>query len=1158
MTVTIMLMMVMAITKWKGFKAFKKMKKLLHLLCLGALTFVACEKELSFVENNEPETIVLTFSAERPQLEPSTRTAWDSDAKAIVWTNGDKIRAGYTLNGAWMGKTEAGTARFYASTGVDITENESIGTFNVPGDFTDPEADGKYQFFAIYPSSLIESTSVSDPSALTVSLSSNQTPGSNTFDPKTDIMVGKSSVETLSGLPTDPIHLKWVRLVGHADLTFSNINGFVETENVRSITLTFNEEAKVAGSFSIDIPNRTAGPGSENSITLGGNNFTVVGTSVKTWASVLPTTFTALSVEIKTDKAIYTRSISGFSREFLQNRRNILTVNMASAQRTEVEPDRYVLYSGALTEGDYLICYNNGAMKAAVESNRLKYEAVYPVNDVILSNDPSIVWHIAPSGDYWTIYNADVESYAAATNAKNQAQLLSDGADDKSLWSVSGTTTYDFVNKARAASTSNPGNKFLRRNGDNGYACYSGEGENPTGGPLSLYKKDTRTRIPAPASVSASVNSEDDHVIDVSFSTVTGAASYVIIATPTNGGSVVTKDDVPGSPAAISTTDGLAYSTEYSISVYAVPVNTTQYFESIATEAEGTVTTGQDNEGARWELVSSISDIVAGEKYLLATNDKANVYNGAIIKGHLQVVAVTPENNKISASELPTNAVQIEFVSAGPANAYYLKVGSNYISATKSSSGNFKVDGSTPFKWSFSNATSGGGLIASGTVDYESVYIRSYENNSFRSYNGLQGESIYLYKLVGDSGITVETPSISPAGGTFTSAQTVSISCGTTGATIYYTLDGTDPNNSSSVYSAPLTVSSTTTVKAIAIKDGTSSSIASATYTISTGTEANPYTVSQAIARAQSLGSATLSNVYVKGIVCTSGSISSGNLTYYISETGSSSDSRFELYKGKYLNGNAFTESTILKVGDYVIVTGTLTYYSNSQAELTSGNEVVSVLRAPTFSPSEESFTNSLTISLNAETGAIIKYTIDGVTNPSENVGITYNSSSPISISGTTTIKAIAIKDGAITGVVSKMYTKVSSGSATATYVFNTDAGLSALGITKPSAGNATNLTGSYTVDGVTMSATHGNTDTRVYNSNGATDLRIYKNGGSLTFSVGSGKNIESIVLAGSATANFSAQVGTFSNGTWSGSANSVTLTATNTGKINTISITYN
>ena len=118
-------------------------------------------------ENNEPETIVLTFSAERPQLEPSTRTAWDSDAKAIVWTNGDKIRAGYTLNGAWMGKTEAGTARFYASTGVDITENESIGTFNVPGDFTDPEADGKYQFFAIYPSSLIESTSVSDPSALT-------------------------------------------------------------------------------------------------------------------------------------------------------------------------------------------------------------------------------------------------------------------------------------------------------------------------------------------------------------------------------------------------------------------------------------------------------------------------------------------------------------------------------------------------------------------------------------------------------------------------------------------------------------------------------------------------------------------------------------------------------------------------------------------------------------------------------------------------------------------------------------------------------------------------------------------------------------------------------------------------------------------------------
>lgn len=585
----------MKITIWVRFKTFRKMKKLLYLLCLGALTFVACEKELSFVENNEPETVVLTFSSERPQLETTTKTAWDSQAEAIVWTTGDKIRVGYTLNGNWMGQSnpadEEEDPKFYKSEAVSIDgTNSSIGTFKVPmgnEQFINPSPSlGDYQFFSIYPGELRSSSTISNPNAVTVSLPTTQTPGVNTFDPSTDVMVGKSDVETLSGLPTtDPITLKWVRLVGHADLTFSNM-AFDGAETVRKITLTFNDEAKVAGSFSIDIPNRTAGTGDANAIVLEGNGITVSGTSVKAWASVLPTTFTALNVEINTDKATYTRSISGLNKAFVQNRRNILTIKMDSdlAQRTEVEPDRYILYSGDLTEGDYLICYNNGAMKAEVSTNtRLLYNEVSPNENVILNNDPSIVWHIsATSGNYWTIYNADVECYAAATGSNNQATLVSSITNDSPLWSASvlNTNTYNIVNKSNS--------RYLRKNGTNGFACYA----NGTGGPLSLYKKDTRTRLQAPATVSASVNSSDDHIIDVTFSTVTGAASYVIVATPTNDGNVVTKTGVTSSPATITTTDGLAYSTEYSISVYAIPVNTTQYIESAATTAPGTVTTG--------------------------------------------------------------------------------------------------------------------------------------------------------------------------------------------------------------------------------------------------------------------------------------------------------------------------------------------------------------------------------------------------------------------------------------------------------------------------------------------------------------------------------------------------------------------------------------
>ena len=58
---------------------------------------------------------------------------------------------------------------------------------------------------------------------------------------------------------------------------------------------------------------------------------------------------------------------------------------------------------------------------------------------------------------------------------------------------------------------------------------------------------------------------------------------------------------------------------------------------------------------------------------------------------------------------------------------------------------------------------------------------------------------------------------------------------GPSGAEIRYTTDGSTPTASSSLYSTAITLSSTTTVKAIAIKDGQSSSVSSKTFTKSSG-----------------------------------------------------------------------------------------------------------------------------------------------------------------------------------------------------------------------------------------------------------------------------------------------------------------------------------
>lgn len=141
-------------------------------------------------------------------------------------------------------------------------------------------------------------------------------------------------------------------------------------------------------------------------------------------------------------------------------------------------------YTGTITEGDYIIVYQNYAMTAAVSSSRFTNTTVTVTNNTITNPDASIVWHIAPNGEYWNIYNDSTQKYAASTGAKNKGQLLASGTDNKSLWTVTGDGTYEFVNKANKAANVNSN---LRNNGTYGFACYA----TSTGGALTLYKLKT-------------------------------------------------------------------------------------------------------------------------------------------------------------------------------------------------------------------------------------------------------------------------------------------------------------------------------------------------------------------------------------------------------------------------------------------------------------------------------------------------------------------------------------------------------------------------------------------------------------------------------------------------------------------------------------------
>lgn len=198
----------------------------------------------------------------------------------------------------------------------------------------------------------------------------------------------------------------------------------------------------------------------------------------------------------------------------------LITITQAAAA-TPGTGDSYELFSGELVEGDYIIYYDGKAMNTTVENDRLQYVEVTPSNNVITTENAAIVWHIAKSGEYWTIFNADADAYAASTGVKNKAQMLADGTDDKALWTVSGTETYEFVNKQN---TANSVNANLRNNGTYGFACYA----TGTGGALSLYKKVTDT--PETESVTVGSAGYTTYVTKKNVAIPEGVEVYIVTA----------------------------------------------------------------------------------------------------------------------------------------------------------------------------------------------------------------------------------------------------------------------------------------------------------------------------------------------------------------------------------------------------------------------------------------------------------------------------------------------------------------------------------------------------------------------------------------------------------------------------------------------------
>ena len=446
------------------------MKKYLVALFVTILALASCAKDLDEGRINgdnpiEEATTILTFASERPQLDPTTKTAWgpDLDGKGgIVWSTGDKIKIGFTFNGDWWGQTAPyasgnpspnNNIKFYQSNEVVIDpEHRNIGTFTVPTTFGAPTTSGDFVFYAVYPGTLVDNNQKGAP-AVDINLHTTQTPATNSFDPNTDILVGKS--RTISpeepGFPSETIDLFWTRVVAHGDFTLKNFQNVQGNEIITKVIFTAQEDANLTGEQIVTVADgAVTGKNTSNAVTLKGTNLSFVTESgsknLHVWLSVIPVTLTSLDVVVETNKATYHKSFTGFTRNLLGNRHNTMGINMADATRVPKQQQYHWVRRNlaAITEDDvfvivghpgltpYAMTNNNGA-----SSNPSIQQVTIDGNKVVSDVDTDIQWKLSRSSNGYTFHpnGANTSLYCGRNNtnlrigneSRNVFTLSSDG-----------------------------------------------------------------------------------------------------------------------------------------------------------------------------------------------------------------------------------------------------------------------------------------------------------------------------------------------------------------------------------------------------------------------------------------------------------------------------------------------------------------------------------------------------------------------------------------------------------------------------------------------------------------------------------------------------------------------------------------------------------
>ena len=218
--------------------------------------------------------------------------------------------------------------------------------------------------------------------------------------------------------------------------------------------------------------------------------------------------------------------------------------------------------------------------------------------------------------------------------------------------------------------------------------------------------------------------------------------------------------------------------------------------------------------------ITSIEELTTGSYVVVggtSSNAMSTTQAGSSTKPYMAYEAVTIEGDKITD---PAASV-IWTITKESDNTFSISSNGKYVSSK--GAGNYaQLIEAIANTTKYNVTESDNGEFKFACVDPSDRRLQYNANKSqerFACYKGTQ-KDLLLFKLEVTEEGTTATPSITPLSGTYYTEQEVSMTCETADAKIYYTTNGDVPTAESTPYTTPFKVSTTTTIKAIAIADG--------------------------------------------------------------------------------------------------------------------------------------------------------------------------------------------------------------------------------------------------------------------------------------------------------------------------------------------------